>query len=228
MNSGMTRQGPPLGLVALVSGRGSNLQAIIDAIAGGALPATIRAVIGNRPGAQGLDRARSAGITTEVVDDAAYSDRRNYEQALMAAIDRHQPDLVILAGFMRILSGNFVHHYDGRMLNIHPSLLPEFTGLDTHRRAIGAGVREHGASVHFVTSNVDGGPVIVRARLPIAEDDTPASLAERVLQLEHRIYPLAIRWYAEGRLRKQGNDVLLDGRPLPKPIDYEDLAPTER
>jgi phosphoribosylglycinamide formyltransferase-1 len=213
-----------LALVVLISGRGSNLQAIIDAIARGELPATIRAVISNRPKVPGLDRARCAGIPTEVVDSAAHPDRASYEKALAEAIDRHRPDLLVLAGFMRILSEAFVRRYDGRILNIHPSLLPEFSGLDTHRRAIEAGVAEHGASVHFVTRDVDGGPVVLRGKVPILESDTPASLAERVLAIEHRIYPIVIRWFAEGRLRKQGDRVLFDGRELHQPLDYDATA----
>jgi phosphoribosylglycinamide formyltransferase-1 len=213
---------PPLGLVVLISGRGSNLQAIIDAIARGELPAVIRAVISNRPDAAGLERARRAGIPAEVVDDAGHSGRRAYEAALVPAIERHRPDLVVLAGFMRILSRDFVRRYDGRMLNIHPSLLPALAGLDTHRRALEAGAREHGASVHFVTEDVDGGPVVVQARLAIGGADTPESLAERVLGLEHRLYPLALRWFAEGRVRKRDDVVLFDGQPLRRPLEYRE------
>ncbi len=208
----------PLPIVVLVSGSGSNLQAIIDAIAAGELPARIQAVISNRPGVRALERAQRAGIATEVVDHTAYDSREAYDQALMAAIDRHRPALVVLAGFMRILTPEFVRHYRGRLLNIHPALLPRHKGLDTHRRALEAGDTEHGATVHFVTEELDGGPPIIQARVPVHPDDTPETLAARVLEKEHRIYPLAIRWFAEGRLRQEGERALLDGRPLDEPV----------
>ncbi len=202
----------PLPLVVLISGRGSNLQAIVDA-AQHHLPVDIRAVISNRAEAVGLTRAKAAGIETRVLDNRSYSNRDDYDGALQTLIDSFEPALVVLAGFMRILSPAFVHHYEGRMINIHPSLLPAFPGLDTHQRALEAGVREHGASVHFVTEEVDGGPLIIQAKVPVLADDTPEVLAARVLEQEHQIYPRAIRWFAEGRLRLQGNAVLLDGRP---------------
>ena len=201
-----------LALVVLISGRGSNLQAIVDA-AQGDLPIDIRAVISNRPEAAGLARAAEAGMETRVLDHSLYRSRADYDRALQTLIDSFEPDLVVLAGFMRILSPAFVNHYQGRMLNIHPSLLPAFPGLDTHEKALEAGVREHGASVHFVTEEVDGGPLVIQARVPILPKDTPEVLAARVLEQEHRIYPQAIRWFAEGRLRIEGNTVLLDGRP---------------
>ncbi len=214
----MTR---PLPIVVLVSGGGSNLQAIIDAIGRGELPARIQAVISNRPGVLALERAARASIPTEVVDHTAHGTREDYDQALMATIDRHRPALVVLAGFMRILTPEFVRHYHGRLLNIHPSLLPRHRGLHTHRRALEAGDSEHGATVHFVTEELDGGPRVIQARVPIHPDDTPETLAARVLEKEHRIYPLAIRWFAEGRLR-QGNDrALLDGRPLDEPVPFD-------
>jgi phosphoribosylglycinamide formyltransferase-1 len=203
----------PLPIVVLISGRGSNLQAIIEATRTG-LPATIRAVISNRPEAAGLDFARTAGIATEVIDHREHASRDDFDRALMDRIDRHGPELVVLAGFMRVLGPAFVQHYEGRLINIHPALLPAFPGLDTHRRAIEAGLREHGASVHLVTEEVDGGPVIVQARVPVLPGDTPESLAARVLEQEHRIYPQAIRWFAEGRLRLDGDRVLLDGEPV--------------
>lgn len=207
-----------LPVVVLISGRGSNLQSIIDAAASGELPVEIRAVISNRPAAAGLDRAERAGIPVAVVDHTAFGNREEFDRALAACIDRYQPGLVVLAGFMRLLTAEFVNHYRGRMLNIHPSLLPAFPGLDTHRRVLEAGSREHGASIHFVTEEMDGGPVVLQARVPVYADDTVESLAQRVLQQEHRIFPLAIRWFAEGRLRL-GSDgqVLFDGRPLPGP-----------
>jgi phosphoribosylglycinamide formyltransferase-1 len=202
-----------LPIVVLISGRGSNLQAIIDAAAAD-LPVDIRAVISNRPGVAGLGRAQRAGITAEVLDHADYPSREAYDQALQRLIDRHRPRLVVLAGFMRILTPGFVAHYRGRMINIHPSLLPAFPGLDTHQRALDAGVREHGASVHFVTDEVDGGPVIIQARVPVLNGDTAEVLAARVLEQEHRIFPQAIRWFAEGRLKLEGERVLLDGEPI--------------
>ncbi len=201
-----------LPLVVLISGRGSNLKAIVDEANSG-LPVDIRAVISNRPDAAGLAKAREDGFETRVLDHTAYANRQEYDQALQALVESYEPALVVLAGFMRILTATFVDHYRGRMLNIHPSLLPAFPGLDTHERALEAGVREHGASVHFVTEEVDGGPVIIQAKVPVRAGDTPEVLAARVLEQEHRIYPQAIRWFAEGRLRLEGNAVLLDGRP---------------
>jgi phosphoribosylglycinamide formyltransferase 1 len=204
-----------LALVVLVSGRGSNLQAIIDAIVGGELPAVIRAVVSSRADAYGLERARLAGISTELLDRRPFPDRASYDRALMAIIDRYQPDLVVLAGFMRVLGPEFVAHYLGRAINIHPSLLPALRGLDTHRRALEAGAREHGASVHFVTDELDGGPVIAQARVPVLPGDTPDILAGRVLEQEHRILPQTIRWFAEGRVKLAGRRALLDDRPVP-------------
>lgn len=205
----------PLNAVILISGRGSNMQAIIDQARAGTLPVRICAVISDRPGAPGLARAREAGIPAEAVEPAAHGDKAAFEAALRARIDHYRPGLVVLAGFMRVLSRDFVEHYAGRLLNIHPSLLPAFPGLDTHARALAAGVREHGASVHFVTPEVDAGPVIIQARVPVSPDDTPETLAARVLKEEHRIYPTAIRWFAEGRLQIRDGQVLLDGRRHP-------------
>jgi len=208
----------PLPVVILISGRGSNLQAIIEAVTQGTLPLDIRAVISNRPGATGLQVATQAGIATAVVDHTLYENRHAYGQALQACIDRHQPDLVILAGFMRILSMDFVAHYRGRMLNIHPSLLPDFPGLNTHQRALDAGCKVHGASVHFVTADVDGGPVVLQARVPVHAHDTADSLATRVLELEHQLYPMAIRWFAERRLTLSENgQALFEGAILTEP-----------
>lgn len=215
-----------LPIVVLISGGGSNLQAIIDAVADEGLPADILAVISNNPAAYGLERARRAGIPALTVDHRAYPDRGSFETALEAAIDAHQPALIVLAGFMRILGTGFVTHYLGRMLNIHPSLLPAFTGLDTHRRAIESGEKEHGASVHFVTSELDGGPVIIQSRVPILPDDDVKRLAAKVLEREHRIYPLAIRWFAEGRLTLENDRIMLDGQPLTAPVDYANVEDT--
>ncbi len=210
----MTGQRAPAGLVVLISGNGSNLQAIIDAIEAGEIPAEIRAVISNNPEAYGLERARRAGIPAEVVNHRDYPDRESYDRALQAVIDRYAPDLVVLAGFMRILTPAFVEHYAGRMLNIHPSLLPRYQGLDTHRRVLEAGDPVHGVSVHFVTPELDSGPIVLQAEVPVEPGDTEDDLARKVHAEEHVIYPRVIRWFAEGRLRLDGDRVLLDGRPM--------------
>lgn len=206
-----------LPIVVLISGGGSNLQSIIDA-ARHDLPVDIRAVISNRAEAFGLERARRAGIPAEALDHRAYTSREAFDAALMAMIDAHQPALVVLAGFMRILTPAFVEHYQGRLLNIHPSLLPEFRGLNTHARALEAAAREHGASVHFVTPELDGGPIIIQAKVPVLNDDSPELLARRVLEQEHVIYPLAIRWFAEGRIRLQDNQVVFDDTVQAEPL----------
>lgn len=187
----------PLPIVVLISGRGSNLKAIIDA---NDPLIEIRAVISNSPQAYGLVYAKQAGIATEVVDHTEKKTRIEFDTALQNCIDSYQPKLVVLAGFMRILTHEFVNHYRGILINIHPSLLPAFKGLNTHKRALEAGVKEHGASVHFVTEELDSGQIIMQARVPVLPDDDEESLAARVLQEEHRIYPQAIRWFAEGRL----------------------------
>ena len=205
----------PCNVVVLISGSGSNLQALIDSVAHDGNPARIAAVICNRAGAHGLERAKQAGIATELLDHKQFDGREAFDAALIQAIDAHQPDLVVLAGFMRILTPGFVQHYSGRLLNIHPSLLPKHKGLHTHQRAIEAGDSEHGCSVHFVTEELDGGPLVVQAVLPVMADDTAESLASRVHQQEHLIYPLAVRWFAEGRLRLGAQGAMLDGQPLP-------------
>lgn len=202
-------------VVVLISGSGSNLQALIDNIAHDGNPARIAAVISNRADAYGLQRAKQAGIATELLDHKQFDGREAFDAALIRAIDAHQPDLVVLAGFMRILTPGFVQHYAGRLLNIHPSLLPRHKGLHTHQRALEAGDGEHGCSVHFVTEELDGGPLVVQAVLPVMADDTAESLASRVHQQEHQIYPLAVRWFAEGRLRLAAQGAMLDGQPLP-------------
>lgn len=207
-----------LRLVVLISGRGSNLQAILDQAASGALPADVAAVISNRPGVYGLERARQAGVPALELDHKDFADRLSFDAALIAMIDRYQPDWVILAGFMRLLTAGFTEHYQGRLLNIHPSLLPKFRGLHTHERAIAAGETEHGASVHFVTAELDGGPIIVQVRVPIMSNDDPDTLAARVLVQEHRLYPQVIQWLAEGRLRLDGERVWFDGEPLAQPL----------
>jgi phosphoribosylglycinamide formyltransferase-1 len=202
-------------VVVLISGSGSNLQALIDSIAHDGNPARIAAVISNRADAYGLQRAKQAGIATELLDHKQFDGREAFDAALIRTIDAHQPDLVVLAGFMRILTPGFVQHYAGRLLNIHPSLLPRHKGLHTHQRALEAGDSEHGCSVHFVTEELDGGPLVVQAVLPVMADDTAESLASRVHQQEHQIYPLAVRWFAEGRLRLAAQGAMLDGQPLP-------------
>lgn len=207
-----------LPVVALVSGRGTNLQALLDSQARGWLPVDLRAVISNRPGAAALERAAAAGVPGLTIDHEAYPDRAAFDAELARAIDRHGPRLLVLAGFMRILTDGFVEHYRGRMLNIHPSLLPDFRGVDTHRRALEAGVTHHGATVHFVTPALDGGPPVLQATVAVRPDDDPETLAARVLEREHRIYPLAVRWFAEGRLSFDGRTARLDGRPLERPV----------
>lgn len=183
-------------IVILISGRGSNMQAIVEA----KLPLRIAAVISNKPDAEGLEYAKANGIATAVVDHRPHATREDFDAELMRCIDAHAPDLVVLAGFMRILSEGFVLHYSDRLINIHPSLLPAFPGLATHRRALEAGVKIHGCTVHFVTPVVDHGPIVVQAAVPVHSDDTAQSLAARVLQQEHQIYPQALRWFAEDRL----------------------------
>lgn len=201
-------------LVILISGSGSNLQSFIDSANRGELPAEIACVISNRADAFGLERARKANIATDVLDHKTFASREDFDAALQRRIDAHAPDLVILAGFMRILTEGFVRHYHGRLLNIHPSLLPKYPGLHTHQRALDAGDSEAGATVHFVTEELDGGSAIIQARVPIMPGDDATALAQRVLQCEHIIYPLAARWFAEGRLRLRNHRAELDGQPL--------------
>ena len=194
-------------IVILISGRGSNMEAIVRA----KLPAKVAAVISNRADAAGLKFAAQAGIPTQVVDDRGFPSREAFDAALAGAVDAHSPGLVALAGFMRVLGGDFVHGYSGRLVNIHPSLLPAFPGLHTHRRALQEGVKLHGCTVHFVTPQVDHGPIIVQAGVPVRPDDTEESLAARVLRQEHRVYPLAARWFLEGRLVVRNGVVRVEG-----------------
>jgi phosphoribosylglycinamide formyltransferase-1 len=193
-------------IVILISGRGSNMQAMLKVAAAERWPAQIAAVISNQPTAAGLDVARAAGIATSAVNHRDYPDREQFDAALAELIDQHSPDLIVLAGFMRILTPGFVNRYFGRLINIHPSLLPSFPGLHTHQQAIDAGVKVHGATVHFVTAELDHGPIIAQAAVPVIDDDTEDTLAARVLEQEHRIYPQAVRDLMSGTLK------LVDGR----------------
>lgn len=202
-------------LCVLISGNGSNLQAMIDSIEAGQLQAEIVAVISNRPGVFGLERAIKAGIPAHCLDHKDFSDRNEFDAKLQSLIDSFSPDGVVLAGFMRILTPEFVEHFSGKLLNIHPSLLPKYKGLHTHQRAIDNGDKEHGVSVHFVTPELDGGPVIIQSRVPVFEDDTADELAERVQEQERRIYPLVLKWFVAGRLTMKDNKAVLDDKILP-------------
>jgi len=206
----------------LVSGSGTNLQAFIDRRDAGRLPLDLALVLSNRADAYGLTRARDAGISTNLIAHGDFASREAFDRAIAARLDDSGIELVILAGFMRILSPWFVRRYAGRILNIHPALLPKYPGLDTHRRALEAGDAAHGSTVHFVTEVLDGGPRVLAGRLAIREDDTPASLMRRVQSLEHRIYPEAAAWFGEGRLAYSDGAAWLDGRRLEEPI-VEDL-----
>lgn len=197
--------------VILISGSGSNLQAFIDQINQGDLAINIKLVISNNPDAYGLERAKNANIPTASINHRNFFDRLEFDQALMARIDKTSPDIIILAGFMRILTSEFVNHYTNRLINIHPSLLPKYPGTNTHQRAIEANDDWHGASVHFVVPEVDAGPIIVQGQLPITETDTANSLQQRIRTVEHVIYPLAVKWFSEKRLSIENQQVLLDG-----------------
>ena len=201
-------------LVVLISGNGTNLQAIIDACATQKLPAKVVAVISNEPTAYGLQRARDAGISTHVINHRDFDRRTDFDERLKALIDTLEPGLVVLAGFMRILGFNLTERFLGRMMNIHPSLLPDYPGLNTHARVLADAVNEHGASVHFVTPELDAGPIILQSRIQVQANDTPSTLAERVHQCEYEIYPRAIAWFAKGRLRLVANIAYLDGVPI--------------
>jgi phosphoribosylglycinamide formyltransferase 1 len=217
MNAGPDR----LPIVVLVSGSGSNLRAIAERARAGTLPVEIRAVVSDRPDAPGLAWAARSGLPVAALAPAAFPDRPSYDRALAGLLERHAPALVVLAGFMRILGAEFVDRFAGRMLNIHPSLLPKYRGLDTHRRVLEAGDAVHGASVHFVTAELDGGPVVLQARVPVRAGDDVATLAARVLAEEHRIYPECIGWYATGRLHCRDGRAVLDGRALDRPLVRE-------
>lgn len=215
----------PLPIVVLISGEGSNLQAILDQSRRDHL-LDVRAVIASHNDAHGLLRARAAGIPAHALPADDFPDRQQYDAALIECIDQYRPALVVLAGFMRILSDTFVQHYRGRLLNIHPSLLPKYPGLGTHRRALAAGDRQHGCSVHFVTEALDGGPLIAQAPVPILAGDTEARLKARVQACEHRLYPQVLNWFASGRVKLQDGQVQLDGAPLrqPKLLEWNEDA----
>lgn len=224
----MAETAAPLPVVVLISGGGSNLQALIDAERRGDLPIVIRAVISNVAGAYGLERARRAEIDAVGLDHRAFPSREAFDAALADLIDGYSPGLVVLAGFMRILTRDFVARYRGRMFNIHPSLLPKLRGLHTHQRALDAGEREHGATVHFVTDELDGGPRVLQARVPVAPGDDAETLAARVLAQEHRIYPQVVRWFAQGRLHLDAaGRPVLDGRVLEEPLRLDHLTPEQ-
>jgi phosphoribosylglycinamide formyltransferase-1 len=204
--------------VILISGRGSNMQAIAEQAATQGLPVDVRAVISDRPDAAGLTVARQLGLITATLSAQGFADRPAYDAELAALVQSYEPRLVVLAGFMRILTASFIGAFGGRILNIHPSLLPKYRGLHTHRRAIEAGDAVHGASVHFVTEELDGGPVIIQACVPVLATDTEATLSARVQRQEHTIYPQAIDWFARGRLALKEDRAWLDGQPLPAPV----------
>jgi phosphoribosylglycinamide formyltransferase-1 len=202
-------------ITVLISGRGSNLAALIDAERRGVLGGSVSAVISNRPDAAGLAIATEHGIATEVVDHHGFADRAAFDAALADAIDASEPDLVVLAGFMRVLGPAFIRRFEGRMLNVHPALLPAYTGLETHRRALEDGVRVHGCTVHFVTDDVDHGPIVAQGAVAVRDEDDVTSLAARVLEVEHGLLPLAVRAFCEGRLVIEGRRVRVKGQPIP-------------
>ncbi|HUL48245.1 MAG TPA: phosphoribosylglycinamide formyltransferase [Steroidobacteraceae bacterium] len=216
--------GSPIKLAILISGRGSNMEALASACASGALAARVAVVIADRDGAAGLDAARARGLETAA--PAYAGDRGAFERALEDLLERYRPDAVALAGFMRVLSAQFVAHYLGRLFNIHPSLLPKYRGLDTHRRVLAAGDAVHGASVHFVTPELDAGPVILQSQVAVLPTDTEAALAARVLATEHVIYPRVLGWFADGRLAWRDQGAWLDGRRLTAPLVEDFRAAT--
>jgi phosphoribosylglycinamide formyltransferase 1 len=213
----------PLPVVVLLSGSGSNFAAIAAAARSGSLPIQIRAVVSDQPAAFGLERARALGIPAESVPISDRADRAAHDLALAARIDSYAPRLVVCAGYMRIFTPAFVARYADRMLNIHPSLLPNHRGLDTHKRALADGARWHGCSVHFVTDVLDGGPLVAQAPVPVLAGDTEQTLSARVHRAEHKLYPTVIGWFAAGRLRSNGGRVTFDGAPLTEPVRLENL-----
>jgi phosphoribosylglycinamide formyltransferase-1 len=214
----VTVPNPRCRIAVLVSGNGTNLQAFIDATASGELAADVAVVVSNRGDAYALERARRAGIAARCIPHGDFPDRESFDRAVADALAAHSPDLVVLAGFMRILSGWFVDRHEGRVLNIHPALLPKYPGLDTHRRVLEAGDPLHGSTVHFVTEELDGGPRILAGRTAIRPDDTPEGLERRIQSIEHRIYPQAAQWFAEGRLEYRDKAAWLDGNRLDEPV----------
>ncbi len=216
-------------LVVLISGQGRNLQAILDAVAARRLPATVAGVLSNRADAPGLERARAAGVPAIVVPHAQYADRARFDAALLAEVERLRPDIVAMAGFMRVLGNPAIHALAGRVVNIHPSLLPKYPGLHTHRRALEAGDAEHGASVHYVTEQLDGGPVAIQGRFSVRPQDNEGTLSERVMrEVEVKIYPQALAWMARGELRYTSRVLQFRGRPLAAPLTLADLEPEFR
>jgi phosphoribosylglycinamide formyltransferase-1 len=209
-------------IAVLVSGGGSNLQSIIDNVHESDIAAEICCVISNRKQVYALDRARLANIPTAVIESNAYDERRLFEQALLAQLEQHQADVVVMAGFMRVLSAEFIQHYTGRILNIHPSLLPEFTGLHTHQRALAAGKKRHGCSVHFASAELDGGPIIMRAEVAVLSDDNEETLAQRVLLQEHKIYPLCVQWLCEGKVKLDDNEIFYCDEKLMEPLTWQE------
>ncbi len=214
----MTSTGKTLPVVILISGTGSNMCRMAELMQSGQLPIDIKAVISDRAHAKGLETAASMGINTDSLNPKAFTHRNDFDAALADKVAQYQPQLVILAGFMRILSHEFVSRFSDRMLNIHPSLLPKYPGLHTHQRALDAGDLQHGASVHFVTAELDGGPVVMQASIPILANDNAESLAKRLLQQEHQLYPLVVNLFATGRLQSRNGKAWLDGAPLTTPL----------
>ena len=213
--------GEKVSAAVLISGSGTNLQSFIDKVASGSLDLELAVVLSNKPAAAGLERARQAGIPVECVKHGDYPDRESFDAALVDTLDRYAPDLIVLAGFMRILTPVFIDHFAGRIFNSHPALLPKYPGLDTHQRAIDAGDEWAGSTVHFATEELDGGPAVIQGRVPVLPDDTADTLAARVLAVEHRIYPEAAALFAAGRLRYKDGGAWLDGERLNQPLQYE-------
>jgi phosphoribosylglycinamide formyltransferase-1 len=205
----------------LISGGGTNLQAFIDAVADGSLDIEIRVVVSNQADAYGLRRARDAGIPAECIPNTEFADRAAFDDALANTLERHRPDLLILAGFMRILSSSFVKRFEGKIMNIHPALLPKYPGLDTHQRVIDAGERWHGSTVHFVTEELDAGPLVLQGRVPVLSDDTESILSARVQAVEHKIYPEAAALFSSGRLKFKNGESWLDGSKLNEPLQFD-------
>jgi phosphoribosylglycinamide formyltransferase-1 len=212
-------------IVILISGRGSNMRALIERSQAPDAAYTVVSVISDRADAGGLEVARQLGVVARALPRPAGSERAGYDRVLAAAISEYSPSLIVLAGFMRILSGEFVERFAGRILNIHPSLLPKYAGLHTHRRVLEAREAEHGVTVHFVTEQLDGGPPVLQARVPVLPGDTETTLSQRVLIQEHIIYPLAVNWFCQGRLRCEAGRARLDGRPLEEPVQISSLRP---